>query len=999
MMTKKILVNKLRAMFRAMFRAIFRVMPVSGCLYFMSAAVFAETTFTNYVEPLQLTNPAGLEFFYDKNGALGLGYLNKNFASPGEYSYLIRDNGQWSSPIELGLLNQNKNDAVGVVNLSSGTPLLLIKGDDTDYAALFNLSSAPPEPASDTDPIIPGVSQSNLEQILDDNQRLFYTFLTNTGWSKPQAIGGTSRAANAVLTAGEQNGALLVFIRDADQNSLTINDRELFYSVFYNHAWSVPIPITSNTVGEFDVNVTYVNGQYMVVWLTDDDNNTDTRDDWTYRYTTIGVDGALSQQQVVTTQQHEDTIPILGVVQNQATLIWMEGPVNTGDLRRPLVASYFNNGWSAPQPIGLFGLQAINGHIYSTGAGELLVYYDSGTVQGAINLNGTWQSLGTFANIQRAGFDLAELAHFYDQNNTLWLAMSAHISAAGEAIGSNSDLAGDGIYIAEVPISYDLKPVFINNTPYKKQVGGQATVNIKIGNLGSLPSPSYSILIKQNSQILVAFNGTTLNPGQEKTFSYTLTLNQSIVPLGIEIVADSFDADLSNNIAEHNIKVLPDYVVRSVKKLGSNQVVVDVIEQKGVAAAPVPVKILLIEQGAKNLIGTVLFDPNSAEPIVVESDLLVNKTGTYQLLAQVNPDRTVNEDNYSNNQSALNIIPAHDFIITRFETDTDNVHVTIRNQGDLPAYSIDLLVTDDPLSVASSVLPVTPWFYQQTIILGNNGEAVINIPRGNQAVLQGSTLYAIVNPLGQTAERDRNNNLSKMIVATADLPPPTSTPQITSLQFANVNGWCQNIQVVVRNDGQLSVVASSIEVYGSAGEFVARRTVPILLPGEDISVSFHDLPFAQYDVHAVYKDQNDQALVLSSSLTLVNEPLCSSSVNQDVSLVGMQLLNSDPAADSLILRVTIAAVGYNTHYRKPLVRLPLNITVKQGTTTQYTSNEVFYVPAASTVAAGSFTFDIPIPRTAFPSGTAHVEVQLIERNDERDSANNKYNIDVNAEAL
>jgi len=967
-----------------------------ACSGMLSSQVEAAPVFDQLVAPMQSTLPTGLTFYADKNGALNLLYANEKSQTTGNIEYLVFDNEHWSTPIDTGGLNQNRNTLAGVVNLSNGTPLMLIKGDDTDYGTLLGLSSAPTEPENETDPIIPGMTDATLTTMLDDNQRLYASFYTNTGWSAPQLIPNTSRAGNPLLTAGDQGGALVIFTLDADNDTTTMGDQELSYSVFSNHTWSNPTPITNNSVAEFGVSAIYTNGQYMATWVTDEDNNPDTSDDWKFHYTTIALNGQINTPQAVTNQLQTETVPILSVVQNQATLFWQGEAVSETDPRRPILTTQFSTAWAIPTPTGLFGLQLLNGSVYATGGGELLVYYDSGTVQAALNQQDGWHAVGVLANINRTGFDLSELEHFLDQNNELWLAIAAHIPAVGEA--ENGDEAGDGVFVARMPLAYDLAPTLINSTPNVKHIGQQSTVEINVGNLGQFPSPNYSVVIRQNNQVLASLNGTPIAPGQTQALSHSLTQAQAIIPLDIEIIADANDSNPANNRRNYDVKVLPDFAVRSVKKQGNNRIVADVVERKGIAAAPVAVDIYLADAATSNLVASTTFNPNIAEPIVVESADLINKPGEYQIQVVVNKTQSVQEDNYSNNQNAFKVKPAPDFLITRLEGDSDTIRVTVRNQGDLPVVSVDLLLTDDPEQAISSTLPVTPWFYQPTVFLGNNGEASIEIQRSTQPAPLGNTLYAVVNPLGQLSEKDRNNNRSKLILTTAAAPPTGGELPTAKLELASLSGWCQNIQATIENSGDVSIIGPGIEVFNAGGASVAHRYVPLVSAGESQDITFNGLAYGTYTVQLSFQNQLGQIFTAQDTVSLTETASCAASANQDANLINLAL--SDPGATSadLLLSVTLSAAAYDASYRKPLVRLPIQIAVKQGTNTVYTDSPVLYLPADQLAGAGH-NINIVIPRAVFPSGTTRVEVTVLERNDENNITNNTHSIDVNAEAL
>lgn len=958
-------------------------------IFLMNPAAQAQAEFELLDPPLLSTAPTGLEFVADSRGRLNLVYLSKHSDDPGQLKYLIHDADYWSSPVDIDMLQQNKLDIAGITSLSNGFPMLLLKGDNTDYAALLNLSAPPPPQDDETVEIIPGMSNADLETLLDDNQRLFYSFLTNGGWSSPIPVGGSSRADNPVLASGTQGNALVLFSRDVDKDVSTSADRELLFTGFNNNFWSTPTRLDSNSLPEFNLQLVYAGGQFVAVWTTDEDNDFTTRDDWRFQYAVFDADGQLASQGEVFNQDLTDAVPLLVESGGQPTLFWQSEPISADDSRRPLMMSTFSGSWSAAVESGLIGLQILQARIYPVAAGEMMVYFDGGVVVAALNTGGGWQQAGVLADLNLAEQSVAELTHYYDTDaSALWLAISAHVPAVGET-GQGGD-SGDGVYAARIPLSYDLAPVVAANRPYVKILDEQVVVDFSVGNLGAFPSPGFSASIRRDNVVIASLAGQPLAPGAVQEFSHSLTMDQATIPLVIEVNPGSGDSNTDNDQLNYSIKILPDFQVRGIERQGSDQLVVDISERKGISAPPVVVDFFLIQPGRRDLIATGQFDTNIDEPMIIQSAELSGLSGDHQILAQVNPARDVEEDDYSNNQAVISFEANPDFIVSRLDGDPDKIYLQLRNQGNLAAAQIDLLVTDDPAAAASAGLPASPWFYQDNITLAANGEVDLEIVRAGLPDITGSTLYAVVNPIGQYAESDRNNNQAKLIVATTENGvPPGGEENTPLLGFSSVNGWCQNLQVRLANSGTASAISPRLELLSADGLLLAQKSIPIIRVDESVEVLFNGLSAGDYSVRAIYRNAISTETVIEQTVTLAEDPGCVGSSGQDVELETMVLLPPDPGGsdpDALRLRLTLSLDGYNTSYRKPLLRLPLRVEVKQNAVTYFLDESLLYLPPTSD--EDTHTVEILIPSSGLPAGYLNIEAQLQGRNDENDSGNN-----------
>ncbi len=921
--------------------------------------------------------------FYDDAGLLNLAYERSYPDKPSDFFYVTYDAGKWSTPYIIPVSHQNSRALRGVVNLvdtvnNKNTPLLLLNSDNTDYGKLFNITG-PDGLDTNGVPKGSGLTPEQFRAMLINGQRLFYIMQIGKNWSTPMPIPQSTMVTQAVITAGTDGTALVLFARDGDKNGDTVNDSELYATVYANHLWSTPVRVTNNSLPEHGLQVTYVNGRYVVAWVTDKDGNLQDRSDSELGYAAISTSGnvAMPAATVVADLQNNPA-PVLGTIGNEAVLLWTSTTAPDATTRN-IFESRFSTSWTAPVDTGLQVDYLLGGKVSNTTSGPILIFKDKAIAQASLNIGGTWKPPAGLIAIDGTGFEYEDYWLFIDRDSNLWSAGAANVA-------TNNQTAGTGLYVWHELIGQDLAMGLVMDQPHRKQLGKQAKLVWAVTNIGVLPSATYRAEIYRDGGLMGEVQGTALEPGARQSHEYPFTLDRIQVPFEVRLVSVPEDP-VSNNSATRVVEVRPDFDVRSVTHSDVTHFTADIIERKGVSAPPVPVSFYLVDNGQLNLIAKGEFDTNSGMPLTVQTEQLVDRMDPYQILVKVNEKRSVKEDNYSNNQSSFIYKPQPDFEIAQFYLTETDVHVSVRNAGNQTASSVDVLLTDDPL-IATQNTPgtTTPWDYQQ-VTLDTSGQAQLTIPLASKAAFTGERLYAVVNPHGTFVESDRNNNTKKIptnLTATngGGGTPGTPGPLEPILAMSHINPWCSTLQVDVNNSGTAPAIASRMELVDTAGYLVASQTLPVVMPATTETVTLQNLASGNYTVRITYNTGNgDQTAQRQASINPA--AMCSTVAEQDVRIVSLQPTQTP---SQLQVVVNVAAIGYQLDYRKPLIRVPVELEVKQGITTISNVQQAVYLGGGAIEDASQTTFSVSLANA--PAGALQLTATIPVRDDERDAVNN-----------
>lgn len=946
-----------------------KVLIVLSTLTVSEVMASAEVSFHEVEKPLYERSPERLSFYVDESGDPGLAYKYRDSSTTGDVLYTELSNSNWIEPQATNLLNMNEFQLSDIVSLNATSNMLLMRGDDTDYLKVFGLSAPPPEPANDTAPVIPGISNDELDEIINTNQRLFFSIKTATGWSASQFIPGTNKAINARLYSAADDTAIAIYALDPDNNTATVNDIELYYVYYKNNVWSSPVKLTTNAQIDYAVDATYANGQYIITWIVDQDSNMSTTNDSRIYYSAVASSGLISKTATPAfITANPSPIYVVGRAGQTPLLIWSD---NLTDGTQVLKESRYITGvWTTPTISPYVQSRFTKGKLFDVNGDLVFVHQLGGRISIARHNGVGWSHIDEITEITDKTINVSEI-DFSIINNELWIAYSGRTSIVNE--GLDPDI-GDGLYIGKYPLSYDLNVNLVYTSPGTINVGDPVVLNFEIDNKGITDSPAYNLDLYQSGSLLTSLNGISLAPNAVKKFKHTLTPQSVSTNIRATIVADALDIDVDNNSKEYKLTSRPDFYIKSVTKTGVTTITVDARERKGLTASSSPkLDAFLIQGNVKTLVSSGVYDPASVDPVIFDIPQLSIITGNYKIQLEINSAKSVVEDDYTNNIKVYEAVVATepDYRIDDITISATDVIVNVSNAAVLNSSVVDLLITDDPLQAAQQTVILVPWHFV-SVTLDATGKSTITIPRSSLPAITGQYLYAVINPYNTILETDRNNNLEQALVA-----PVVTQSGLASVSIISQQYGCENLGFDIMNTGSAPAKQVTTTITNFDGMVVASNQLPLLATGVSENIVFHNIAPANYTVGISHVVDNKPASLIVKAITLANNNCVAADNTNDFDLSAVNYLGVDVTSGYSMFDIDIRIAGYSVDYRKPLVRVPLDIEIKQGTTLITAKTVVLYVsptinqnfmrvqlPANEIPAVGGYTFTAKIKNRA-----------------------------------
>lgn|GEM_PF-5986261 len=932
--------------------------------------------------PVNGRTPENISLYPAPDGNVKISYKLSDNETTGDIFSSVMLGSNWSQPLAENILNQSSFTLYGVVQLSNSASMMLVRGDDTDYAKLFGLTEAPATPANDTDPILPDISNEQLSALLDDNQRLFFCINSGNGWSTPQAIPGTNRASKAVIISGENDTALVVYAIDQDQDESTSTDVELYYAIYQNGAWTDSVRLTNNNLFDYEPKLQYLNGDYIITWLAYSDNGSTNAE---FYYSKISNDGSVSVAPVSISNKNDSSASyVLGFDGNNIHLLWTEKAAN--DKYQIVDKQYVGNQWSAVVSSQIYADDFKNAKIVNYNDYAYLFYQNGYNINIAKFNNGDWSVLAVLDDLAVKKINYSEIS-FDVIANKLWVAYSGHDLVADEE--NNLD-AGSGLYISSYPILPDLTVDSVRVKTGAVNINQNSDVLIEITNKGIVDSLSYQVRILKNNEVFSVLNGGSLAVGGKSTFYVPITPVSEITDLKIDIIYSSEEVNQENNSKSYLLKVYPDFYIKKVNRTSDTHFEVYAFERKGIAAPSVDLKAYLVINGVQTEIGVNTYNPAKLQPVTFDIPSLSTQTGDYNVLFKLNPDKKVVEDNYSNNQAVYSqkIDSRPEYVIQSLKQTDQSIQLDIINTGNLIADPVGLLITDEPDQAVSETELQNPWYYQD-VTLDSQGNANILLNKTDLPQINGQYLYAIVNPYGVISEIDRNNNMSKILMVSHAEPVIGNI----SLSYQSQEYICRNLNFIIANTGTEVLKGVKMVLATDGNVAIASNQLPFLAVGGHESVSFHNIDQGNYQLHLMYFSNSGYVEYDSQPIALSSDDCSTQGALNDVSLNSIIDAGADGASPNYMIDVDIRANGYTTDYKKPLIRLPLILDIKQGTNLVSTFSKIVYtIPTSNENLTRIF-----IPNDILPVGNFEVVGRIGVRTDESITSNNVFSINVHRE--
>lgn len=860
--------------------------------------------------------PVNISIYDAGDGVPGLAYKLTDSKTPGDIYSTRLNNSSWIEPFVTGLLSQNDHELGSIIQLTNNSNMMLMRGDNTDYAKLFGLSLPQVDTVNESDEILPDISNEELINLLDDNQQLYMSLENGYGWSVPQLIKGTSRAFRPVLQAGNSGTALVIYSVDTDGDKATKNDIEIFYIIYRNNSWATPMKLTDNNFPEYAYKIEYVNSQFVLTWLQDEDGDLSTSTDSRLRYGVIDNAGNIVvESAALFTQKKVNSVYALGNDGTDAIIIWSS---QLADKSFQLNESRFNgNVWSTVNPINISVSDFKNANIYNV-AGNLILVFQRGNNINIARYNGSeWKEVVVFDELEKQAIIYDDI-NYNVINNTLWIAYSGHIPIVNES--ENLDV-GSGLYVASYLLDYDLSVKYIRAGSNGLNIGQKSDLLIDISNDSVVDSPAYKINIYQNDILLTTLNGDSLLSGATQVFKYQYTPIVVEADIRVDVILSGQDANQLNNSKIERINIYPDFYVNKVTRIDSTKFEVDIREKKGIATSSVEIEAYLQISGIQTELATKTYNPTSVDPVVFTIPSVSILTSDFKILFKVNPSRTIIEDSFSNNFGIYEykVDTKADYQIDQIRVTDNNVQLYFSNNGILNSSTVDLLITDDPIQAATSSVLTTPWYFQK-ITFDEEGKSNLTLPRTILPQLSGQYLYAVINPYGRLEETNRNNNLIKKLVVPSVSQPIGSV--VLSIQ--NEIYLCGNLRFDVENTGGIAAQGVKVSLITVEGGVLASNQLPYLASSDIETVTFHNVETSIYQLKVQYFIDGKYVLQIDKSIDLTADACASTTIEYDFSLAELSSLGLD-AGGVYTFDIDLRTKGYIADYRKSLIKNSPNL--------------------------------------------------------------------------
>ena len=730
-------------------------------------------------------NDAGALTWFGDPARPGLGFMRRaSVETPVEIFHLAATEAGWSSPIAAGIPAFRIHALSGIATLDSGRSMLVMVGDRTDYAELLGI----PDDGSDDGTGDPGISEAEIIRLQNQNRRLFSSVLVAGRWSRPLPITGTLGVMFAAVASGYQPGsqdasqdrALVLFARDDDNDYETTADRDLHAAAFTGLHWREPIRLTHDPAREYAVQVAFIAGRHVAVWVRDSDADLTTPGDRTLHHAIFDADGTLlAGPAPITSAVYHRPRPILGEIAGEPVVLFAGNPDSSGTAH-PLLQTRLSGAgtgsWTAPQDTGLQVGTVSRGEIFQHGDSALLIYEDDNTLVAAARCagcsgdsedSGAWHSSGLVQDYNASSVRLGEASYSLDPEGYL------SIAAIADPRLGQPGVAG-ALFHLRVPLHSDL--ALGNMTPPRRpvEVGDTVTLEIPVRNQGFRHSGAFRVEVRDGDTVRGAVEVTGgLHPGQSGTYQLPFVVERPQHHLTIAVTtADSRpELELDNNQQLHTVAVRPDFTVVAVERRDQT-IVARIRDVKSVATTPVSVDFILIENNVRTVLSETLYDPSSDLPVELDVPDLADRSDPFTISVRVNLRTQVIEDNYDNNLSVYRHRPGVDFELTDLAVTSRLVRVHVRNIGERESDQVQILLTTDPeLFSSPAPIPGIGPLVLQTVAMVD-GQAVLEVSREILEDQEGYFVYAVANPYGTVPELDRSNNSRRTARVPAFARPP-----------------------------------------------------------------------------------------------------------------------------------------------------------------------------------------------------------------------------------
>ena len=777
--------------------------------------------------------------YEDGSGRLALGAFRNRNDGPGQITLRSLENGAWSSPSVLEIEGGNLRMLQDASTLTSGRPMLVFTWDPTDYVQLLGLQDEV-EGLAPEDPF--PYPADELFDLMGRMSRVHFSVEVDGRWTEPLPVHGTRRARAARLVAGPDDGALLLVLKDEDEDPETAWDIDLYAVVWQGDRWTEPARLTDNDVLEVGAQALFAGGVWTVTWGVDGDSSPDTPADKEVLAVQLSADGVPLDEPVSLSGPFEAPMPpspLLVVEQDAPAVLWLDAPLQLPEgidpqlvaahgPARPLVRSRLAGTWSEPSVCSLRATAPLQGLAVELPDGEGGLVIRQGTrLVLATPGDGDWYAGPPVFDSVDEGFVIQDWDALVRSDGVLHLAVTGRTAPGG---GSSAD--PEALRHDAVALQPNLGVLAVSSPSRRLEVGDPLPLVVTVRNDGLVATGPVTLQVDEE-----LFDLPPLHPGQLEQVELELEVTGTGQRVVAAAVHDEPDADPSDDSLSWPVPLLPDYQVRQVW-IEPGRVVADVRETVGLSSAPVPVSFRLETVDAQLELGQAIFDPRDARPVSVQWPGIEEVPPPVRLVVQVNGERTVLEADYTDNVGSFQDLGLPDFTPTTAAVEEDGVRLEVRASGRAPA-SVEVLLTGSPEEAAASLrtgwaeAPDRTW----TVELDESGAGALRAPIPDDA---GLFVWAVVNPGQSVPEASRADNILRF----SRHRRPRASAELIFVESVEV---CGVLTLSFANQGQAPSLAAYVTLVDTETDLpMAERVVPVAEVGDQVLVSFDSLQDRSY---------------------------------------------------------------------------------------------------------------------------------------------------------
>lgn len=769
---------------------------------------------------------------------------------------------------------------------------------------------------------------------------IMYSIYDGNSWSAEKAIyeDGTYNGTPVAFCDGDNVYVVWQKANSAMSNSTTMDvlmkNVDLYYSYFNGTKFSVPVRITNSDRLEVSYNVSSYNGQLLVTWLENSENNIFLSSGTTsVNYITIKNGIVSSAQKVysstdnisgITSSYYNGKIYIAFTADgdNNSIYLYCNGSVKKiiDNNKNCFVNFVFDKN-------KLFYLHDNQLYSYDTSRSSTKCYNTTSISNFSIVSNNKCSVILTLVSngikcdlyaydlnndqtsviYKLTDFDeyIRNYSAYLDSNNVIQLAANiVDVTNDVNKVYSTSTLA-----VTSCSEIKDIEIVNYASFDYDKVVAGKnLPISIDVRNNGKTAVNSFTVSVKDESTSITATKtiNETINGGETKTvkFDYTLPSTMSKRQFKVEINYNG-DSDYTNNttsfiLGEADVE-LDDFTINNAYTING------IVKNTGYSSASdVIVSVYKMEDDYKLLyeknIGSV--DVNSSKNFSYSVDSSLIKFDSYASnnLFKVCVKTSDTETDYINNEKNLIVLPAR---VTDISLDKNKLTLVPGS-----TYQINAIITPE-----NAVTKTVYWFSDDSSIASVDANGIITAHKYGTTTIKAissdghfedyctvtvsSTVPVDGIKLSSTSE---NILVGKTLQLTAEISPENASNKNVTWSSSNTSVASVSTSGLVTAK---SVGTATITVKTSDGSFSAKCTVNVT--NSEIKVTGVNLSSSAISIY-VGKTSQLSATINPSNATNKNVKWTSS--NKNVATVSSTGLVTAVGKGTAVVTVTTENGGY-----------------------------------------------------------------------------------------